>query len=269
MRSPSEIEQTVVAVFQGAPVTIANIGKVVPGERPIYNIVTADGRPAVLINVLQQPDGNALQVARGSERTHREHRAHPSGGHRLGDVLRPIDPGSRFDPGRARCDSDRPLAQRRRPDGIPQGLADHVRRCCSHSSIPADRCCVHALVRAELQSDDPRRDGSLRGYRDRRCHRDGREHQRSHGNGAVALGSCAQRYHRADAGVDRFDAHSHHGFRASGLPRGDYGGVLSFAGGHDGHGPPSLTVPGDLPDACPVGPYPSRAARASRNIGGS
>ncbi|MCB1021226.1 MAG: efflux RND transporter permease subunit, partial [Acidobacteria bacterium] len=64
MRSPSEIEQTVVAVFQGDPVTIANIGKVVPGERPVYNIVTADGKPAVLINVLQQPDGNALQVAR-------------------------------------------------------------------------------------------------------------------------------------------------------------------------------------------------------------
>jgi CzcA family heavy metal efflux pump len=64
VRSPSEIEQTVVAVFQGSPVTVANIGQVVRGEQPVYNIVTADGQPAVLINVLQQPDGNALQISR-------------------------------------------------------------------------------------------------------------------------------------------------------------------------------------------------------------
>ncbi|MBI1356824.1 MAG: AcrB/AcrD/AcrF family protein [Acidobacteria bacterium] len=64
VRHPMEIEQTVVALFQGTPVTIGDIGNVVRGERPVYNIVTADGKPAVLINVLQQPDGNALQVAR-------------------------------------------------------------------------------------------------------------------------------------------------------------------------------------------------------------
>ncbi|MEZ5394103.1 MAG: efflux RND transporter permease subunit [Bryobacterales bacterium] len=64
MHSPADIERTVVAVFQGAPVTVANIGTVVRGERPAYNIVTADGKPAVLINVLQQPDGNALDIAR-------------------------------------------------------------------------------------------------------------------------------------------------------------------------------------------------------------
>ncbi len=63
MRDPAQIEQTVVAVLDGVPVRIADIGEVVKGERPVYNIVTADGRPAVLINVLQQPDGNALQIA--------------------------------------------------------------------------------------------------------------------------------------------------------------------------------------------------------------
>ena len=40
-----------------------NLASVVPGERPIYNIVTANGRPAVLVNVLQQPDGNAVKIA--------------------------------------------------------------------------------------------------------------------------------------------------------------------------------------------------------------
>lgn len=63
MRHKEELEDTVVAVIQGTPVYIRNLAQVVPGEKPIYNIVTANGRPAVLINVLQQPDGNAVQIA--------------------------------------------------------------------------------------------------------------------------------------------------------------------------------------------------------------
>ena len=64
MREREQIEQTVVAVLEGIPVRITDIAEVVRGERPVYNIVTANGRPAVLIDVLQQPDGNALQVSR-------------------------------------------------------------------------------------------------------------------------------------------------------------------------------------------------------------
>ncbi len=62
-RNKEQIENTVVDVVKGTPVTIANLAKVVPGEQPIYNIVTANGRPAVLVNVLQQPDGNAVAIA--------------------------------------------------------------------------------------------------------------------------------------------------------------------------------------------------------------
>jgi CzcA family heavy metal efflux pump len=62
-REKEQIENTVVDVVKGTPVTISNIARVVPGERPIYNIVTANGRPAVLVNVLQQPDGNAVAIA--------------------------------------------------------------------------------------------------------------------------------------------------------------------------------------------------------------
>jgi multidrug efflux pump subunit AcrB len=29
----------------------------------MYNIITADGKPAVLLNVMQQPDGNAVEIA--------------------------------------------------------------------------------------------------------------------------------------------------------------------------------------------------------------
>jgi CzcA family heavy metal efflux pump len=63
VRDPAQLEGLVVDVVKGTPVLVKNLARVVPGERPAYNIVTADGRPAVLINVLQQPDGNALSIA--------------------------------------------------------------------------------------------------------------------------------------------------------------------------------------------------------------
>lgn len=63
LRSKEQIEDTVVDMVRGTPVTVKNIANVVLSERPVYNIVTADGRPAVLINVLQQPDGNAVEIA--------------------------------------------------------------------------------------------------------------------------------------------------------------------------------------------------------------
>jgi CzcA family heavy metal efflux pump len=62
-RSREDIENTVVDIVRGTPVTVKNLAQVVSGERPVYNIVTANGRPAVLVNVLQQPDGNAVQIA--------------------------------------------------------------------------------------------------------------------------------------------------------------------------------------------------------------
>jgi CzcA family heavy metal efflux pump len=63
LRTREQIEDTVVDVIRGTPVAVRNLARVVPGERPIYNVVTANGRPAVLVNVLQQPDGNAVAIA--------------------------------------------------------------------------------------------------------------------------------------------------------------------------------------------------------------
>lgn len=63
MQSKDQIENTVVDVVKGTPVEVKDLATVVPGERPTYNIVTANGRPAVLVNVLQQPDGNAVAIA--------------------------------------------------------------------------------------------------------------------------------------------------------------------------------------------------------------
>lgn len=63
VRSRQEIEDIVVEVVKGTPVRIRDLATVEPGAKPIYNVVTANGKPAVLVNVMQQPDGNSVQIA--------------------------------------------------------------------------------------------------------------------------------------------------------------------------------------------------------------
>jgi multidrug efflux pump subunit AcrB len=41
---------------------------VVPGEEPQFNIVTADGKRAVLLNIRSQPDGNTVAIADAVEK---------------------------------------------------------------------------------------------------------------------------------------------------------------------------------------------------------
>jgi CzcA family heavy metal efflux pump len=48
----------------GAPLKIADIAQVLPGLAPVYTRVTANGKPAVLLNVYRQPDSNSVQVAK-------------------------------------------------------------------------------------------------------------------------------------------------------------------------------------------------------------
>jgi CzcA family heavy metal efflux pump len=63
LENKEQIENVVVDVVKGTPVYVKNVARVVDGERPAYNVVTANGLPAVLVNVLQQPDGNAVEIA--------------------------------------------------------------------------------------------------------------------------------------------------------------------------------------------------------------
>jgi len=72
MRDRQQIENAVVDVVKGTPVLVKNLASVEPGEEPVYNIVTANGRPAVLVNVMQQPDGNAVQIAQAVNNEMRE-----------------------------------------------------------------------------------------------------------------------------------------------------------------------------------------------------
>lgn len=62
-RDKSQVENTVVRVVNGTPILVKDIATVEPGQAPVYQIVTANGRRAVLINVHQQPDANVVTLA--------------------------------------------------------------------------------------------------------------------------------------------------------------------------------------------------------------
>jgi CzcA family heavy metal efflux pump len=64
VRTPEEIGQIVVKTSAtGVPVRIGDIASVGASVAPVYTVVTANGKPAVLLNVDRQPESNTLQVA--------------------------------------------------------------------------------------------------------------------------------------------------------------------------------------------------------------
>jgi CzcA family heavy metal efflux pump len=63
-RTPEEISGIVTKTTPaGIPVRIGDVASVSNSVKPVYTIVTADGKPAVLLNINRQPDGNTVQVA--------------------------------------------------------------------------------------------------------------------------------------------------------------------------------------------------------------
>jgi CzcA family heavy metal efflux pump len=63
-RTPEQLGQIVVKTSTaGIPVRLGDIAKISPSVAPIYTIVTANGKPAVLLSVHRQPDSNTLDVA--------------------------------------------------------------------------------------------------------------------------------------------------------------------------------------------------------------
>jgi CzcA family heavy metal efflux pump len=63
VKSAADIADLVVAQSESGPVRIADIADVVPGQEPQFNIVTADGANAVLLNVRSQPAGSTVAIA--------------------------------------------------------------------------------------------------------------------------------------------------------------------------------------------------------------
>jgi CzcA family heavy metal efflux pump len=64
--SAAELSNLVVKTSAGgAPIRVADIATVEPSTMPVYTAVTADGKPAVLLNIARQPSGNTVAVAHG------------------------------------------------------------------------------------------------------------------------------------------------------------------------------------------------------------
>jgi CzcA family heavy metal efflux pump len=63
-RTPPEIANIVVKTTPlNAPVRIGDLASVTPSVMPVYTIVTANAKPAVLLNINRQPTGNTVVVA--------------------------------------------------------------------------------------------------------------------------------------------------------------------------------------------------------------
>src|SRR5664279_323083 len=64
VHDPQQLGQIVVkTTLAGVPVRIADVAAVGPSVKPVYTIVTANGKPAVLLSVNRQPDSNTVEVA--------------------------------------------------------------------------------------------------------------------------------------------------------------------------------------------------------------
>src|SRR5229473_1666418 len=62
--TPDEIADIVVKNTQaGIPVRIGDIASVHSSVKPVYTVVTSNGKPSVLLNINRQPDSNTVQVA--------------------------------------------------------------------------------------------------------------------------------------------------------------------------------------------------------------
>src|SRR6266852_4227738 len=64
VRTPEQIGQIIVkSSSAGIPIRLGDIAKIAPSVAPVYTMVTANGKPAVLLNVDRQPESNTLDVA--------------------------------------------------------------------------------------------------------------------------------------------------------------------------------------------------------------
>ena len=63
VQTPEQIGEIVVRDANGIPVQIQDVGTVSSATAPNYTIVTANGKPSVLLSINRQPDSNTVQVA--------------------------------------------------------------------------------------------------------------------------------------------------------------------------------------------------------------
>src|ERR1700741_472858 len=63
VKTPEEIGDIVIKSVNAVPVRVRDVGTVAPSTKPVYTVVTANGKPAVLMSINRQPDSNTVDVA--------------------------------------------------------------------------------------------------------------------------------------------------------------------------------------------------------------
>src|SRR4029077_19674194 len=63
VKTPEEIGDIVIKNVNAVPVRVRDIGTVQASAKPVFTVVTANGRPAVLLSINRQPDSNTVEVA--------------------------------------------------------------------------------------------------------------------------------------------------------------------------------------------------------------
>src|SRR5207248_7884720 len=63
LRGIEDIENLVVVVKEGHPIRIRDFARAERGPEPVFNVVTAEGVNAVLLNIRSHPDGSTLDIA--------------------------------------------------------------------------------------------------------------------------------------------------------------------------------------------------------------
>ncbi len=67
VKTAADIENLCIETVSERPVYIRDIARVERGPEPVFNVVTAEGVPAVLLNIRSQPDGSTLDIANALE----------------------------------------------------------------------------------------------------------------------------------------------------------------------------------------------------------
>src|SRR5258706_1199473 len=63
VHSPDEIDDMVIKNVNDVPVRVRDIATVAPSSAPNFTVVTANGKPAVLLSINRQPESNTVEVA--------------------------------------------------------------------------------------------------------------------------------------------------------------------------------------------------------------
>ena len=163
-KSPEDLGGIVVKLTPaGVPVHLGDVAEIGDSVKPVYTVVTADGVPAVLLNINRQPESNTVAVANEVHARMAEVGEDAAGERYREIVLRSIGPGERFDQERSRCHPDWSCASCDYSGAVSKRLGQFAGSGVGDSRD--DRYHVHraSLPGRKLQPDDAGRIGRCRG----------------------------------------------------------------------------------------------------------